>query len=203
MRHLAHFVSSIFQPLLMPVYSVALLFIYTHFRIIFAAHFWYILLPAIIFSFAFPALTIYALYKMRLISDLSLKRRNERFLPYFFTLISYSFMIYKYYRMGMPLWFLFLVASPLLVIVLAMLITLRWKISAHMFGVGGLIGGSMAVAYFVERSNPFYMFMGMFMVAGLVGTSRLLLRRHTLYQVYAGFLLGALITFLFVWIGVI
>jgi membrane-associated phospholipid phosphatase len=59
----------------------------------------------------------------------------------------------------------------------------------------------MAISYFVERSNPYYMFMGLFIIAGLVGTSRLILRRHTLYQVIAGFLLGFMVSFVFVWIG--
>jgi membrane-associated phospholipid phosphatase len=47
------------------------------------------------------------------------------------------------------------------------------------------------------------MFMGLFIIAGLVGTSRLILRRHTLYQVIAGFLLGFLVSFLFVWGGTV
>ncbi|HCC85056.1 MAG TPA: hypothetical protein DEQ06_00415, partial [Porphyromonadaceae bacterium] len=106
-------------------------------------------------------------------------------------------------RMGMPTWFLMIMAASVAIMVIAILITLTWKISAHMFGVGGLIGGAMAVSYFVEQSNPYYMFMGLFIIAGLVGTSRLILRRHTLYQVIAGFLLGFLVSFLFVWGGTV
>jgi len=94
-------------------------------------------------------------------------------------------------------------AASVVIMVIAILITLTWKISAHMFGVGGLIGGAMAVSYFVERSNPYYMFMGLFIIAGLVGTSRLILRRHTLHQVIAGFLLGFMVSFLFVWVGTV
>lgn len=70
-----------------------------------------------------------------------------------------------------------------------------------MFGVGGMVGGAMAVSYFVENSNPYFMFMGLFIIAGLVGTSRLILKRHTLAQVIAGFLLGFLVSFIFVWLG--
>jgi membrane-associated phospholipid phosphatase len=61
----------------------------------------------------------------------------------------------------------------------------------------------MAVSYYVERTNPYYMFMGLFLIAGLVGTSRLILRRHTLYQVIAGFLLGLLVSYGFVWFGAV
>ena len=70
-----------------------------------------------------------------------------------------------------------------------------------MFGVGGLLGGVMSVSYFIEKSNPFYLFMAIFLIAGLVGASRLILRRHTFGQVVAGFFLGFVISFLFVCIG--
>jgi membrane-associated phospholipid phosphatase len=94
-----------------------------------------------------------------------------------------------------------IMAASVAIMVIAIFITLLWKISAHMFGIGGLIGGAMAVSFYVERSNPYYMFMGLFIIAGLVGTSRLILKRHTLSQVIAGFLLGFLVSFMFVWVG--
>lgn len=203
MKAIAHVISTIFQPLLMPIYGVMLIFVYTYFGMIYLPQFWQILLPAALFSFAIPAMLIYMLYRMKMISDLSLKIRRERFYPYLITLISYSAMILYYHRMGMPTWFLTIMAASVVIMVIAILITLTWKISAHMFGVGGLIGGAMAVSYFVERSNPYYMFMGLFIIAGLVGTSRLILRRHTLHQVIAGFLLGFMVSFLFVWVGTV
>lgn len=203
MKAIAHVISTIFQPLLMPIYGVMLIFVYTYFGMIYLPQFWQILLPAALFSFAIPAMLIYMLYRMKMISDLSLKIRRERFYPYLITLISYSAMILYYHRMDMPTWFLMIMAASVVIMVIAILITLTWKISAHMFGVGGLIGGAMAVSYFVERSNPYYMFMGLFIIAGLVGTSRLILRRHTLHQVIAGFLLGFMVSFLFVWVGTV
>jgi len=201
MKAIAHVISTIFQHLLMPIYGVMLIFVYTYFGMIYLPQFWQILLPVSLFSFAIPALLIFTLYRFRVISDLSLKIRRERFYPYLITLLSYSAMILYYFRMGMPVWFMMIMVASVVIMVIAILITLTWKISAHMFGVGGLIGGAMAVSYFVERSNPYYMFMGLFIIAGLVGTSRLILRRHTLHQVIAGFLLGFLVSFVFVWGG--
>ncbi|MEA4917423.1 hypothetical protein [Proteiniphilum sp.] len=201
MKSIAHLISTIFQPLLMPTYGVMLLFVYTYFGITYPHQFWLIITPVILFSFAIPAILIFILYKIGVISDLSLKVRRERIYPYMITLLSYSVMIFFYYRMHMPLWFLMIMISSVAIMFVAILITLKWKISAHMFGIGGLIGGAMSVSYFVENSNPYFMFMGLFIIAGLVGTSRLILRRHTLAQVVAGFLLGLLFSFVFVWIG--
>lgn len=201
MKSISHIISSIFQPLLMPTYGVLLIFIYTYFGAMYTNQFWQIIMPVVLFSFVIPAILIVIIFRMGVISDLSLKIRRERFYPYIITLLSYSAMIIFYYRMHMPKWFLMILASSVLIMVIAIIITLKWKISAHMFGVGGLIGGAMAVSYYVERTNPYYMFMGLFLMAGLVGTSRLILRRHTLYQVIAGFLLGFLVSFGFVWFG--
>jgi len=185
----------------MPIYGVMLLFVYTYFGVTYLQQFWLIITPVILFSFAIPAILIFMLYKIGVISDLSLKVRRERIYPYIITLLSYSVMIFFYYRMNMPPWFLMIMVSSVAIMLVAILITLKWKISAHMFGIGGLIGGAMSVSYFVEHSNPYFMFMGLFIIAGLVGTSRLILKRHTLAQVIAGFLLGFLFSFVCVWIG--
>ncbi len=202
MKSIAHIISTIFQPLLMPTYGVFLLFIYTYFGTMYRMQFWYIVTPVIVFSFVVPAILIFALFQFGLISDLSLKIRKERIYPYIIALISYSAMLIYYARIHMPMWFIMLMAAPVVIMIIAILITLKWKISAHMFGVGGLIGGAMAVSYFVEHSNPYFMFMGLFIIAGLIGTSRLLLHRHTLNQVIAGFLLGVSVSFVFVRLGV-
>jgi membrane-associated phospholipid phosphatase len=201
MKSIAHVISTIFQPLLMPTYGVMLIFVYTYFGAIYMHQFWQIIMPVVLFSFVIPAILIVMLHRVGVISDLSLKIRRERFYPYIITLFSYSAMIIFYYRMQMPKWFLMIMAASVAIMIIAIIITLKWKISAHMFGVGGLIGGAMAVSYYVEQTNPYYMFMGLFLIAGLVGTSRLLLRRHTLYQVIAGFMLGLLVSYGFVWFG--
>ena len=201
MKSIAHIISTVFQPLLMPAYGVMLLFVYTYFRVIYMHQFWQIVTPAILFSFFLPAILIGLLYRLGIISDLSLKARHERLYPYLITLFSYSVMIFFYYRMHMPKWFMMNMVASVVIMIIAILINLSWKISAHMIGIGGLIGGAMSISYFVERSNPYYMFMGLFIIAGLVGTSRLILKRHTLSQVIAGFLLGFMVSFVCVWIG--
>lgn len=201
MKSISHVISTVFQPLLMPTYGIMLLFVYTYFGVIYRHQFWQIVSPVILFSFAIPAILIYILFRIGIVSDLSLKIRRQRIYPYLITLLSYTVMIIFYHRMHMPRWFMMIMVASVVIMVIAILITLLWKISAHMFGIGGLIGGAMAVSYFVERSNPYYMFMGLFIIAGLVGTSRLILKRHTLPQVIAGFMLGFLVSFVFVWLG--
>ena len=201
MKVFSQFISSIFQPLLMPIYSVALLFIYTQFRFIYATQFFGIIIPTVLFTFLVPGLLIYLMFRLGIISDLTLPKRQDRFAPYAISMMSFGFLIYYFYTSGLPLWFLMMLAAPIVTMVLASVITLWWKISAHMFGISSLVGGVMSVCYFVEKSNPYLLFMLLFVISGLVGVSRLVLRRHTPNQVYAGFLLGFVVSFTFVWIG--
>ena len=202
MKSISHVISTVFQPLLMPTYGVMLLFMYTYFGVAYSNRFWHIVTPIMLFSFVIPGILIYLLLRIGLISDLSLKVRKERFYPYFITLLSYSAMVIFYYKAQMPTWFITMMAGSIAIMIIAILITLIWKISAHMFGVGGLVGGVMSVCYYVEHSNPYWLFIGLFILAGSVGTSRLILKRHTLAQVIAGFLLGFSVAFLFVKLGV-
>ena len=202
MKSISHVISTVFQPLLMPTYGVMLLFMYTYFGVAYSNRFWHIVTPIMLFSFVIPGILIYLLLRIGLISDLSLKVRKERFYPYFITLLSYSAMVVFYYKAQMPIWFITMMAGSIAIMIIAILITLVWKISAHMFGIGGLVGGVMSVCYYVEHSNPYWLFIGLFLLAGSIGTSRLILKRHTLSQVIAGFLLGFSVAFIFVKLGV-
>ena len=202
MKSISHVISTVFQPLLMPTYGVMLLFMYTYFGVAYSNRFWHIVTPIMLFFFFIPGILIYLLLRIGLISDLSLKVRRERFYPYFITLLSYSAMVVFYYKAQMPIWFITMMAGSIAIMIIAILITLVWKISAHMFGIGGLVGGVMSVCYYVEHSNPYWLFIGLFLLAGSIGTSRLILKRHTLSQVIAGFLLGFSVAFIFVKLGV-
>jgi membrane-associated phospholipid phosphatase len=84
------------------------------------------------------------------------------------------------------------------------LINLKTKISLHAGGVGMLVG--YIVAYSLNQS--FLLVWPMILailVAGLVIMARLYLNKHTPKQVYLGFGLGSLITFIsdlvFVYLG--
>ena len=102
MKSIAHVISTVFQPLLMPTYGVVLLFVYTYFGVIYTRQFWLIISPIVLFSFVIPAILIFMLFRMGVISDLSLTKRRERFFPYLITLLSYTAMMLFYYRMNMP-----------------------------------------------------------------------------------------------------
>ena len=74
------------------------------------------------------------------------------------------------------------------------LINAKWKISMHCAGAGGAIGALVAYSL-IFYFNPVGWLCLLILIAGLVGSSRMLLRQHTLWQVLAGTFLGILLGF--------
>jgi membrane-associated phospholipid phosphatase len=70
-----------------------------------------------------------------------------------------------------------------------MFINLKWKISAHMGAMGGLVGGICAVSY-IAAINPVWVIVLALIFSGLVGISRITLKAHSLPQILWGFALG-------------
>ncbi|MFT3995104.1 MAG: phosphatase PAP2 family protein [Dysgonomonas sp.] len=198
---LPRIVSTVLHPLLMAVYGICLLFIYTDFRFIFAGQFIHFLAPIFLLSCCIPASGIFFLYKIGMIKDLELTDRSERLFPFLIALISYGLLFFYFYKAGLFIWFLAVLAAPLILLIIGAIINLYWKISTHMMGIGGLIGSILSVCYNVKGINPYGLFIILFILAGSLGVSRLLLKRHTPAQVYAGFIIGVVISYLCVWIG--
>ena len=198
---LPRIISIVLHPFLMAMYGVCLLFVYTDFKFILAGQFLVFLAPVFVFTILIPVNVLFIFKRIGLISDYDLKDKKERLVPFLSILISYLLQFYYFYDAGLYIWFLALLLAPSILIIIGAAITLRWKISAHMMGIGGLIGGVLSVCYFVKGTNPYILFIILFILAGCLGSARLILKRHTPAQVYAGFLLGFAVTFACVWIG--
>jgi membrane-associated phospholipid phosphatase len=66
-----------------------------------------------------------------------------------------------------------------------------WKISMHMTGIGGLCG-SLLLCSIIWPIDIRWMLAAVFLIAGIIGSSRLILNAHTPAQVSAGFFAGLL-----------
>lgn len=78
-----------------------------------------------------------------------------------------------------------------LAVLLTLLVSLRWKISAHGVGVGGAVG-LLALLYVGHPGNTpvLWWLLGSIGLAGAVLSARLALEAHTPAQAWAGFGLG-------------
>ncbi len=126
------------------------------------------------------------LFKRGLVSDLDVQRREERRRPLTFTLAAMLATVVLLWVMAAPSLLLAVSAAHFLQTALALLITLRWKISMH----GAAITACAALLVFVlgRQATP------VFLAVPLVAWARVHLRRHTPAQTIAGAALGGLVT---------
>lgn len=198
----AQIVSIILHPLFMGIYGLIFLFVFTDFGILFATQFWHFFTPVLMLSCIVPASGIFILKRLGLISSYGLENKNERFIPFLITFLSYGSLIYFFCLSGLHvffLWFITLFIIPFLLLIISSIINIWWKISVHMIGIGSLLGSVLSVCYNVKGLNIYPLFIILFILAGCLAVSRLILNRHTPAQVYAGFLLGISVSYLCIW----
>jgi PAP2 superfamily domain protein len=87
--------------------------------------------------------------------------------------------------------------AALLIQVICALINVWWKVSTHTAAIGGVLGALMAFA-FLFNFNPTLWLCLVFLVAGIVGSSRMILLQHSLSQVLTGFGIGLVTAFLII-----
>lgn len=184
-QYIAQFFSIILHPLLMPFYGMILIFNYSYLAV-FPFNFKLITsLSVLLFTGVLPAISITLLYKFGKISSIGLNVREDRPLPYLICLLSYLFCGVFLYKIQLPLWVIFYVAGGLASILIDALVNIRWKISAHLTGIGGLVGTAFALSR-IQLIYPMGLFIILILLTGALGTSRIALNRHTLMQVAAG-----------------
>lgn len=193
MRLFSNIISGMFHPLLMVTYGVVLALTFTYLAI-YPPTMKLLLAGGTFLSTAVIPGAFIMMVKNGAAVDLELSDRHERVVPYLIFITSIMVCAFYMYKMMLPFWFISLLLGACVALILALLINFFWKISAHAIGIGGLLGGIMGVAR-IHLINPYWAFIIVILIAGLVGTSRIFLKRHTPMQVYAGFCLGFICTF--------
>ncbi|MCI9608158.1 MAG: hypothetical protein HFJ94_08310 [Muribaculaceae bacterium] len=199
MKRISQIVSSVFSPLLVPTYGVALAF-WTS-MLAMAPLGVRLRLTAIIFIITclLPVTAIFLLYKLGVVKDPQLNERTDRTLPYIATALAYGGGAWSLWHANAPAWmWLFMIGGVAAVVVNAV-VNRWWKISAHLAAMGGLIALVFRIAerHIVLPSVNYLLVVTLVVVAaGMVGTARIYLQRHTLLQVLAGALNGFLCVYI-------
>ena len=121
-----------------------------------------------------------------------LSTQRDRTYPYLMTSLFYFGLFYLLIDINIwPSMKVFIVGAGLAILATA-IINLKTKISAHMVGIGGLLGTLISVSYLIKFDmTVFYLIV--IVLAGIVGSARLQLGEHKPYQIYSGFFLGLII----------
>jgi uncharacterized membrane protein len=160
---------------------------------------WVVLFMFFVFSTVLPGLSFVFLRSMNIITTIDMENKRERLIPmlimlsfclllYFLLLIKAHDHMLPKYAYALPLAGVFVTASYTLIN--------RWiKISLHAGGAGILSG--FIIAYSMNQATfEFWTIIFVIVASGLTIMARLFLRKHTPTEVYTGWSLAVLITFL-------
>jgi membrane-associated phospholipid phosphatase len=209
MKILAEVLSWVFLPLLMPVYGLLLcMYVPSNQDYLFNEDSLFflrdeakmaILYMFMIFSVIAPGLAFVLLHKWKIITTIDMENQRERNIPMFimltFCLILYFLFLIKAQNNILPKYIYALPLSGVFVTVIYTYIN-RWiKISLHGGGAGILTG--FLFAYVVEQAEfQFWILIFAIVASGLTIGARLYLKKHTQTEVYTGWSLAVLMTFL-------
>jgi membrane-associated phospholipid phosphatase len=156
----------------------------------------------IIFSCLAPGLSFVMLHKRKVISTIDMENQGERSLPLIIMFISCALLfilfIYKDPDGYLPKYLMALPLAGAIVMALFLLIN-RWiKISMHAAG-GGILVGYLCAYYLTQTTAPIWIIAMAIIASGLTLSARLYLNKHKPIEVYSGWSLAFLVTFLCNW----
>lgn len=194
-QKIAKVISILFNPFIIPTWGFLLLLLspfYFSTFLIFQAK---LFIMAIVFvsTFIVPVITM-GLMKYFSHYEINFSNKKNRLLLFLITAISYYIGYTFLKQMIFFSSFKIFLISAAITILLLLLISSRWKISVQTAGIGGLTGIYLAVCFRFSL-NAVLPVCILFLICGMIGTSRLILKRHTPSQVYAGFILGFITNF--------
>lgn len=195
--HICQALSWILVPLLMPVYGIMLIFAFSTLSVLpFEVKFSFTVVTFLI-NCALPMVLVLLLKKMGLVQDIGLNGRKERLIPYIISILALGgtalFFLYKQAPEWIWLFFIGGAAGGLI----NMAINFRWKISAHAAGIAGVVAvmTEMCSRYLPETPLTVWTLVTI-ALAGLLGSARIWMGRHTTAQVFAGYAVGFLSVYL-------
>ena len=196
---LAKTVSVLLYPLFIPTYGIAL-FAYAFNRQVQAlpAVYWIILIcGTFIFTCLLPLSSILVMIRKGTVRDIQIENAKERKMPYIYSIVSFCFWCYFLISVvHTPLYINVVGIGATVAITLVAFINRWWKISAHLTGLGGLLGGIFSFYLGVGTTASIAMLCVWTALTVILMASRLWLNAHTPAQVICGWLLGLICTFI-------
>ncbi|MCK4701114.1 MAG: hypothetical protein KAT38_12290 [Bacteroidales bacterium] len=193
-RFIAKIISVILHPMFMPVYGILILF--------FISGTFLSYLPGPVKRIVFIIIAVNTIIlplsvvpfyvSQKIIKSIHMDTSRERIIPLAMNSIFYYLGFYLLNRLQVPDLIKMYVLASFSVVVVTLLVSLKWKISIHMVGIGGLTGAIISISWHLGVDMK-VVWMGLILCSGLIGFARLELNKHTPAQVYSGFVTGFIV----------
>ena len=186
----ARIMSMIFTPFYLPIVGLIALFIFSYMSLLPMMYKLVMLAMVYLLTVVAPSLLIHLYRLCQGWTSHELGRKERRLVPYIISIVCYFACFFWMEYRNTPRVISIIVVVALTIQMVCALINIWWKISTHTAAIGGVAGG--LVSYSIAFSfNPLWWLCFVLILAGAVGTARMILRQHSLSQVVGGFLVGA------------
>lgn len=186
---MARTVSILFTPFYWPLIGIILMFWFSRMQSLPLNFKLKTVFIVYILSIYLPTLLIRMYHNYNGWSPFQMTQKEKRMIPYIISILCYFGCYYVLNWLRLPHHMSIILILAIMTQIMCATVNVWWKISTHMAAMGGVT----AMVYFFSNYfgvNIFWWFCLVIILSGLIGTSRLILRQHSLPQVLAGFFLG-------------
>ncbi len=202
---IARFISFVFHPIFMVCYMLGLLLLVN--PQLFGYSRWNQNLSLLILVFVstvvIPGIAISMMRPLGFIQSLKMEEKKERIIPLIVVMIFYLWLFINFYKnKNIPFPLTTILLGVIIGLFLSFFITVFSKISIHAVGAGGLLGMLILTRLFFSYESFIWpvgagsmistdlLLLVAIIIAGMIGTSRLILESHHPGQVWGGYLIG-------------
>lgn len=189
-------VSTVFSPLLVPTYGIILAMSLTFLALLPTATRLLTIGMLFFITAVIPAASIMVMKRLGMVSDASLSNRQERTPPYLISAVCYLAATIYLLKVHSPDWLWLFMAAAMVALLINVIVTKWWKISAHMTAMGGLVALLCRFQLsHIAIYNMQWWILAAIVLTGIVGSARIYRERHDLWQVLAGTACGFVCVF--------
>ena len=190
----AKVLSVLFTPFYLPILGLLILFIFSYLSLLPLTYKLFLLLMFYLFTVFLPTALIRFYRRYQGWTLIELGSRERRAIPYVISIFSYLLCYYIMAATHVPHFMGSILIAALVIQVACAIINLFIKISTHTAAIGGVTGALLAFSV-IFSFNPVWWLCIVLLLAGMVGTSRMILSQHSMRQVVLGYLAGVACSF--------
>ena len=193
----ARVISMVFTPFYLPMVGLAALFLFSYLGLMPWGYKLTVLGLVYLFTILLPTFLIRLYRHYQGWKPFDLIVRERRMVPYVISIVCYSVCYYLMSMAHIPHFMGSILVAAVLIQIVCALINTWWKVSVHEAAIGGVTGALLAFAI-IFTFDPIWWFCLTLFLSGIVGTSRMMLRQHSLSQIVVGWFIGCVLAFLII-----
>ncbi len=185
----ARLISMVFTPFYLPIVGLIALFAFSYLSLLPLSYKLTVVGIVYLFTILMPTVFIHLYRRYQGWTLIELGHKEKRMVPYVISILCYMSCVYIMEQLHIPHFMGSILIAALIIQIVCALVNVWWKISTHTAAIGGVTGALFAFSE-IFWFNPAGWLCIVLILSGLLGSSRMILRQHTLSQVLGGYGVG-------------